>query len=270
MTLHIPAPIEERATEVPRPTAAESAAIAVRRVSTTYEEVGSRLGVYLVNPNVVLTLADERGSADLPVQASAKELRRFVARANDVLLPEGCRIVIHAGPHRPSFLRGQADLEIVSLAGLAQVSARTTLPGISPFDAKSSWDGLREWCTQTRASVIAAQQAGKLPAHVDPVHFEIGLALGYPDRAMLGYLPVADDAWDEDKCVDARIPFSDRYDCAQPIYSFLKTDEADPAIVEHQRRWGQVLARFYGSSWHERLHRDPDFLRARRQTDRNG
>jgi hypothetical protein len=91
-------------------------------------------------------------------------------------------------------------------------------------------------------------------------HVAFGIALGYPDVAILDYLQ-DDEQRDPFSApyIDADIRGAKYYDCPQPIYQYRRTLITNPEIIAHETLWSNILKEYYTSDFHKSLEADPQF-----------
>jgi hypothetical protein len=241
-----------------------SAERASERIEAWYRELGPRLGAYLANPNVVLTLADARGFTEFATNDLEDSDEEAFARLNVLTQPQG----IYFEPHIVS----DADtpyvhVEVISLPGLEYATNQTMLPGVPRFHASEGRQGFAQWNSSTQAAVGAARMQGSYPSETDSISSKSivvasGIARGYPDEAIMSALTESASAG---LSVKTHVPYSDYYECEQPNYSYDSKDEA--VISRHVAAWGHILERYYRSSVHQSLEEDEEFRRAREAAD---
>jgi hypothetical protein len=252
----------------PVPDVEPSAERAVGRVKSMYDLVGPKLGARFVESNVVLTLADARGTTFLVLdedefRAGAAE---DVDRINRTLKEEGIRLRLGPLKSNPRDI-SMSPLYIESLKGYEVASRRTKIPGFMRFNASTGWAGLNIWRQEVSRRLENAQYEGKIPKEYDIDFLFDGVIRGYPDRAIYD---ACDSGYDDEKRskeVEAKLPFVSLYASAQPNYDFYREHINDAGIVVHQKEWGDILEDFYSSEWHSRVRTSPEFVSARRHRD---
>jgi uncharacterized protein len=229
-------------------------------VKEIYDRLGPRLGTYFVEANIVLTLAGARGFTEFYIDYPRAEDDNALQALNNTLEPHGLRV----SRGLPIYDGAVSMVGIESLRGFERVSKLTRFPCYcSPFEARSGWDGLREWSAQAHKR---ADQEGLTKD--DMMNITFGVRYGYPDIAIKDFL-----AWIASSrkipTMDSSIPFVKRYSCAEPNFLFLPDHRGDPTIRATIDLFGTILRDFYGSPWHRERERDPIFLAARRANDEN-
>lgn len=210
----------------------------------------------LVESNIVLTLAGERGQTEYfgdSLEAGETDAKLL----NPILEAAGIRL--SALPSQG----GRLLMNIDSLEGYERVSKNSRIPGIEPFDKSGGWEGLQNWVTTSSKGVNEACLDRRIVTHGTPDNIFAGAIKGYPDRAVIGIFSIPDTYENMGLFNKARIAHADAYDAAQPIYTFLKDDANSPDIIEHQQRWSEILEQFYESDYHKRLAAQPEFIAAR-------
>lgn len=261
-TQHTPFEAINSQPETLSPEAAAQAAVTQHK--RLVSQLPNEVEPYFVNPNIVLTLAGERGQTEDFFESPSSETYQALQNASQdqELLESGIRITPD-----PDFNPEAGDnliLNIESLDGYVEVSERTNIPGIEPFDPAEGWDGVDRWINSNWANIEQLQQSGEFNPSIEAGHVVLGVMKGYPDSAILGHLKHLDD---ETPTELSQIPYSDYYDCPQTNFSYPVELADEPDIINRQQRWGQVLERFYTSDYHQRLATDPDFTRHRSVID---
>lgn len=252
---------------------------AVERVSTRvakwYPLLGSKLGVHLTNPNIVLLLADERGLADLNFYDWSKEDIKRIEDFNNEAMKDGVRISYDP----KAKLGGEADGFFESLRGFERVSKTTKLKGIPPFEASEGWEGLTKWKNSAVEQLNKCAKEGIYKEEIDKSinpgpdpYFPTaqnnstttailrGLAYAYPDTAI--YLPdAAGDTW-----TFTVIPYGDFHRASEPNFSYSTRSDMR-AVNKLVARWGTILGEFYHSDEYEKLAAQKEFLTARTIAD---
>ena len=229
---------------------------AAGRISAWYEALGPRLGAYLTNPNVVLTLANARGFTEFATSDFTQDDVETFARLNALSQPQG----IYFEPHiieNDGMKRNY--VELINLPGLDYTSSRTRLPGVPRYGATEGREGMNNWNTATQRAVDAGREHGQYPpetASISTTSIVVasGVARGYPDEAIMAVLQ-------ETNRRTTQVPFSTYYSCEQPNYSYSPSDEG--TISQHVEAWGRLLGTYYRSATHARLESNEEFRRAR-------
>jgi hypothetical protein len=243
-----------------------SAERAAQRIDAWYRLLGPRLGAYLTDPNIVLTLADARPQTELFIEDPEPTDTEAFARLNEHATGQGIRFHLSPNSNRPTQLIG-----VESLAGLQHATAATKFPGIPKFDPASGWAGFDAWNDEAQTSVQAAARRGEYPAEIDPndqvqLHtIQEGIRKGYPDEAILFVARTLREPNPLPNARKTQVPYADYYQNARPNYSYDVNDET--VITRHTAKWGHLLEQYYHSDTHRRLEADDDFRRARTWAD---
>jgi DNA polymerase III epsilon subunit-like protein len=155
-------------------------AAVVSRLETLYAAAGPRLGCALVEANVLLVLADLRGTINFVLFEPTAADWATVAALGDTLDVLGLRISMMDETCNANG-RMCSAVVVESLEGMQLVSSRSHMPGVVPFDSATGWTGREVWAKQVRANLSAAY-----PAEDEHLIYDrfIGMALGYPDPAI--------------------------------------------------------------------------------------
>lgn len=238
----------------------EQIAVVVNRLSTLYEAAGLRLGCALVEANALLVLADLRGTTNLLLYEPTEANRRHIAALQPTLNSLGLRWRIEetATPLPSGRLCSVIILE--SLAGYAYISRQTEMRGMTPFDGIGGWEGWEAW----GRPCFDALRENYEP---EPVLLDrwIGLALGYPDRAIEDACQAITNGGFPATFVHAPLPSVKCYGGASPNFSYAPEHADDPGIVFTIQTWEALLEGVYASAWHQQLVGDPAFQAARRE-----
>lgn len=239
---------------------------AVDAISNVDQKAGSDLIPYLVEPNVVLTLAGERGQTEFFIDSTDPKYEKAITAANEVLAEKG--IYIHdGGVHIGANGKESRIVGVYSAEGLHKTSSETEIPGIEEFDASAGFDVERykSWCFNSVEGVKAAQAEGRVPGGLGAEHIVVGVDKGYPDKAILGYAEHPDDY---ENMTSSNVEYADYYQCAEPNYDYPKSLESDPDIIGQQKRWGETLKSFYNSEWHKVKSATEEFKQTRAEIDK--
>ena len=224
-------------------------------VMQLYRRAGPRIGCRLVEPSMVLTLSGARGltawngtwrGATLEDAMRLEELDRF-------LVPRG--ISLQPGS---DFLKGEGSVDVIHLAGVERVTRSSFIPATMAYHASSGWRGFYTW----RDAQLKAYDRQR-PVPVEAYHVLCGILLGYPDRAVLGYLGAG--ALGNERSISADIPYSNYYECGMPTFQFLPEDLDDPGILDKIHEWGELLRGIYEHPWMRDLDSNREFRQARRE-----
>ena len=239
--------------------------LAADRITAWYGRLEPRLGIYLTDPNVVLTLADARAQTETYVaDMQPSDIPALTELSKQTEL-EGIRFQTEIYDSRTTG-RPALMVNIESLAGCQNVSQATHLPGIPRFDAATGWTGADAWKQAALAGIQAAADRGAYPPQIhenhNVRHVLSGVMRAYPDVAVLAMItdhPLADH--EAPYMRHTHVPYSDFYDCAQPNYMYDQKDEA--LVREHVVEWGKLLKAYYTSPAHQRLAAEPTFRACR-------
>lgn len=239
-----------------------SAEKALRRIEKITECLGPALAARLVEANVVLTMADARGQTEFFITEPTEEELKEIKKINTIMNNEGVqfgapKMFLSASDKSPT-----AMISIRSLEGYAKTSRETHIPGILPFDPHSGWDGLKRWRKETRKNLLQARASGELPKDLsnDSLdHLFTGVVKGYPDRAILDLVDEVAHNRGIEKMDSSKISHVALYGGAEPNYDYYPEHAQDPVIIAHQTKWGNILEKFYASSWHKSIAENLEF-----------
>ncbi|HEY4000573.1 MAG TPA: hypothetical protein VGO93_17010, partial [Candidatus Xenobia bacterium] len=227
-----------------------SADATVRLFLQVYRIAGPRIGCRLVDPADLLTLSGSRGLTSWNMRwpvLTGDDLQRLEA-VDRLLAPQGISVEC-SGP--------SLDEEMVNLAGVERMCRTSHMPATIPYDSQTGWVGYYQW--QTQQMNAYDQQAPVPQQNRDHVYY--GLMLGYPDRAILGYMQY-DSSSQNARTIASDIPFTSYYECGVPSFNFLPDDLA--AVQPTIKAWGRLLQAIYRHPAMVRLDADPAFRQARR------
>lgn len=230
-------------------------------IKKLYEILGPQLGSHLVDPNVVLTISGVRGRAEYVCSHTQPDDWERLESLNNITETMGIKFVRSC-----QFIEGSMSVTLENLKGFEKTSRQSRLPFVTPFSSASGWKALREWLMMLYEN--AAKEFGRNDADpFDPcAHMVLGITYGYPDRALIDFLQWL-KSHRKHHMASSKIPYSDRYECSQPNFTYLPGHEMEPSIQKTIRQWGKILKDFYMSPWHLTIEKDRDFLEARRLDD---
>lgn len=239
---------------------------AIERAQKLYEKLGPRLGAYLVQPNVVLTLAGARGQTeffiDNPTQKDVeqlKKLREETAGGDVIFTPSEVR-----KDRRTPFLGVSVDVR----DGYISAFRNSHLANLPPPPSDADWRSLVKWHQDAQASLLEKQKRGEIPANMELDHVLIGIEKGYPDVAVMSAMSVyaIEDKEQrekaEEKLLLTDIPHSREYSCAEPNFDYGEEYKNHPDIMKTEKEWGEILSKFYDSEWHKNLAQNSDFIQS--------
>lgn len=233
-------------------------------ISQIYGTAGARISPLLVESNIVLTFAGARGHTEFFIRNTIEEDWQRIDEVNKLLEEKGIRMKAHRNTFDTPRDDGQTLMVgVESLRGYERVSRLTNIPGIVPFDASTGWDGLTAWKQRVRKAVIEGQQSGVIP-YPDEYRTDIlsGIYKGYPDQAIFD---MCDWLMKDRKPIttESRIPQTEIYGGAQPVFMFYPEHADNPKIREVSNKWNRILEEFYQSPWHTNIKNDASFIYAR-------
>jgi len=238
---------------------------AAQRIAAWYNQLEPRLGIYLTDPNVVLTLADARGQTEFFVESPSKGDSTAIESLNAESMQQGVRFTVQPGT---SASTGAESLmvNVENLAGIQNTSSATKLPGIPRFESSAGWDGYELWKQDTISGIRAAQESGYYPKDI-PINTVlnyafVGVVKGYPDTAIMAAMTEPVPAMGEvSELVRTNVPYSDYYHGAEPNFSYHPKDQA--TVDRTIQSWGHILEGYYKSAAHQQLEEDENFRHAR-------
>ena len=216
------------------------------RIDRLYGLAGPGVGCLLYDPCYVLAFGELRpeGSwnGNLLTEADDATLARLAPVAEEM----GYRLQ-----------RRERGLQVQSLRGLALVSRESKLPGVYPFDPAEGWKGWDQWFRRVGDKMEKSDtpQVG---------HTLIGLALGYPDTAVSGYLAGLNQPVHHARAVGTHIRGTNYLENGQPNFDMMPEDISKPDVMRTCERWGDFLSRFYGLPQVRKRLGESAFLEARR------
>jgi len=238
-------------------------------VEECYEQLPISLGSRLVDSNVVLTLAGFKPMTEffIPVLTDEvlEEIKQGIEKANTFFKKMGIKLA-HVGKpfNKPTGAKERTQMvSIASLLGSERISKTTQMPGISHFDHRNGFEGLRDWHNRTWDELEQNQAQNKIPPEYALQGIVAGINRGYPDRAILDFADWIANGRTR-KMQDSNIPHTGTYQEAQPNYDFYPEHADNPAIRQNIDQAGKILADFYQSSWHQRISQEQSFKQIRR------
>jgi hypothetical protein len=245
-----------------------SAARAASRIGSWYPSLEPRLGIYLTDPNVVITLADARGQTEFYIQESDSTDANAFEELNKLSLDQGIRFSTERYTSK-STNKPALSVNVESLAGYQRVSEATKLPGITKLDVSGGWDAVNQWLHESLNGIRAATKQGLYPQVVlednNDLHALTRIAKGYPDEAIMAMLQDYNpEGIAAGKTSHTKVPYADYYPCAQPGYIYAVAEKT--VIDQHVKQWGKILEEYFTSDGHNKLAGDTEFKQLRAQT----
>jgi hypothetical protein len=236
----------------------------IQRLARLYAAAGPRLGCALVEANVLLVLADLRGTTNFVQMEPTDADRARVDELADLFGELGLRVYM-MNETRNANGRMCSAVVVESLAGYAYVSTQTQMPGFTPFDASAGWPGWNAWAKEVYARLKAAR-----PEESEELRYDrwIGVALGYPDQAIEDAIQWQREGKEWRWLADTDLPSVERYHGAEPSFSYAPVHASDPGIVETIATWERALQAIYASLYLQQLADDPTFRAARAERER--
>ena len=154
---------------------------------------------------------------------------------------------------------------VYNLRAVEELSKRTKIPGITPYDKSTGIEGLKEWSKKNLENLKKMQEIGQIPKGFDVEHILAGIQLGYPDRAIYDLCDSLITGRKDLK--EANILYQDKYSAALPSFDFYPESESNEEIQENIRVAGEILRGFYESDWHKEIEKDPNFIKFRAPLD---
>ncbi|MBA3752349.1 hypothetical protein H0X06_06195 [Candidatus Dependentiae bacterium] len=234
--------------------------------SSLYKELGPRIGVHLVDPNVVIALAGLRGGGSITLHGLTDEEKLKLKKVNENFQKFGIKFVVHEDVKDEI-----AVISVLNLKGFEYASRLSKFPFMKPFDSSTGFEGLEGWQNEMYSEVKKyfkdKKYTKKRPLGDTLGHFFGGLMLGYPDQALLDFLADYTTNSSRSKLSYHSIPYSDYYENAQPNFGYFREHENEESIVRTRKSWGNLLKRFYTSSLYKSLAKDPMFIQTRDSED---
>lgn len=216
-------------------------------VKQVFEKYPFEITQYLVDSNVVLTLAGLKGQTeffiDIPdtvkdeiVMKGIKDLGAELQNINPDLIMQ-----LTGEPSVASDNSRSMMVNVLNLAAVEEWVSKTKLLDLPHFDKSEGLMGFEKW----REEVVK-----KFGGDSDKEQMVIGVIKGYPDQAITDFIDWLKSG-SKKKIQDVDIPHTGTYKEAGPIYSFYPEHANDPEIVSNAKQSSEVLAGFYESQWHK-------------------
>ena len=106
-------------------------------IASFYNELGPRIGSHLVEPNVVLTIAGERGHGNFLMHNLSNEEKQAFENINAKSEKKGIRFIVD-----DDVKDDIVDITILNLNGYENTSKISKFPFIQPFDSSKGFDRL--------------------------------------------------------------------------------------------------------------------------------
>lgn len=238
-----------------------SARTAIDILSELKDKTDTGMLAYFATPNTVLTLSGSRGFCDgIYYHKDQKVLEKWTKETAEAL-----KLISHNFYHSEAYIDKNpgedyfSGYDIISKEGLKNSFEQTVLIGDEKcelLNEELSGEQLMDVLKQLLSKHKDLQDLSN--DYLYDIAF--GIQLGYPDKAILGYLKTLDE---RDKfaepVIDADIRGADYYWCPQPLYMYPRHLVNDPEINAHEKLWSSILKEFYTSEFHESLAKDPKF-----------
>lgn len=228
-----------------------------------YSRLDSRLATHLVRPNVVLTLAGLKGMADVHWVTLNKDIISQLDALNREFAPQFIYFQVPESFKKSPAEDGQVN--VFNGRALARKSQITTIPGVPRYETSQGSGELLDWFHNLFDNLDNAQREGKIPKEVDIQILWEGIVLGYPDQAIRDFekcLRTGDIHQDlKFSPILEGIPYAEKYGAPVPEFNYYSAHENDPEIAEYITKARRILTDFYDSAWHQKLAKDPVFLK---------
>ncbi len=234
-------------------------------VSKFYEQVGPRIGSYLVEPNAVITIAGLRGHGNFLMHRITNDEKNALEKLNESSKELGIKFFLIEDPQDET-----VEIIILNFKGLEYSSKKTKLPFVPPFDSKTGFDGYLQWKQEiyNKAVKYFKDKDNNYYSEEGLGHLMLGLELGYPDQALLDmYSTFINKEINLSHFKLTHIPYSDYYPNPQPNFVYLSEHETEKSIVAIQESWGNLLKQFYNSPWHTNHSKDQTFIKSRKSEE---
>ncbi len=228
-------------------------------ISQFYTALGPRIGVHLVEPNAVITIAGLRGRGNFLMHDVTDEEKNTLEKTNELAKKHGIKFILTQD------LEDKIDgIQIINFKGLEYSSKLSRFPFVEPFDSSTGYEGFILWGDTVRNKAEHYFKDKKYSLEEGPLghpldHFMVGLELGYPDQALLDLLSTLH--LEKSPLTYSKIPYSDYYSNPQPNFGYLPEHENEEAIAKIKDSWGSLLKEFYNSAWHTSISKDPNFVK---------
>lgn len=246
------------------------------------EKLPREMLAYLVLPNVILTLSGERPIGDgvfwSPDEEGANIILEDLKKIEDSLSSYSNELHFSCSRFNNPNIPNEFGVEYTILyqpglvntlerTGLLQESSKAYI--IDRIGNNSSEEELH----QLIVTELEKDDRWDRVALGDRGAMAQGIALGYPDKAILSAIAnkfnysdrersfmlegSADHHYEE--LVDAEIKFSSYLICPEPRYSYARSLINDQEIKCHEKRWSDILRDFYTSEYFTSLGHDIKF-----------
>ncbi len=238
---------EAEKAKIPEPLSGQETALLAEKI---FNNTDNRVAQHMVDSNVILTLSGFKPSTDVFIsiahESEIESVMLEVEKLNSYLEQTHPDIRISTSG-RPSRKGNLTSIKVNSLLGYERLSKKSRLPGMTPFDSSTGWEGWWEWYKKVCDDLEEAQEQGKIPK---TIHVIGGMIHGYPDQAILD---AADSEHTDKKMGDVPIPNTGLYNEAEPSFLVYPEHLGDPSIQEYVKQAGQILKDFYDSEWHKKI-----------------
>lgn len=236
-------------------------------ISQFYTELGPRIGVHLVEPNAVITIAGLRGQGNFLMHDLTSDEKIKLEKINELAKKSGIHFSLTEDVKDEI-----ADILILNFKGLEYSSKMSHFPFVEPFDSSTGYEGYLKWRKEVRTKAEKYFKEKKYISSEGPLgdpldHLTIGLTLGYPDQALLDLYSNLSNR-NERRLPLSHIAYSDYYENPQPNFQYLPEHENEKSILKIKESWGALLKEFYTSSWHTSISKDPTFIAARKSEEK--
>jgi len=252
-------------------------------VEKIYDKLPPHLASHFVEPSVVLTMAGHKGMGEYHLSLPPEEERQkqefqdfqeWTTEINTILLEEGHPEITFDTSKgtfdqaaRPISRGGKVFIGgVTNLDALEHLSKETEIPGIPQYQSSTGLEGTREWWEKAEETLKHARDSGELPNNLtDEALPDIifGLALGYPDRAILDLADWISQKKEIDILESSEPILMGKYEGPSPIFDYYPEHAQNPGILENMRKAQEILKGFYESEWHKKLENSQPFLEAR-------
>lgn len=216
-------------------------------IKEIYEILGTELGGEFLQSSNVLLIAGLKGSNYLYSQKLlSAEISEKIDQINSRLQAYNLEI---------KFIRKPTDNTIKlstfnNYIALDKITHKTKIPGVITYESKTGLRGFRDWLDKQWESF--EKKYSKLIAQI----LVEGIALGYPDQAILDFEDSYEIANHHGKKMnesDIASVVPEKFQGAVPDFDYYPEHQDNPGIVEYIKAAKKILSEFYQNEWIQKI-----------------